>query len=375
MNAPAMDSTSTRRASVPRDALALAPLSPSAVSAPWTATIWLSNGTDVARARSRNSWPSNATWPSTRAIRLAPSSEPVATTPKPSSRSRRTIAGDSKSARTSSRSAPSRTPGAHESVPGSASSNRPARVRGLRELIRSTVPSTDLDMSHSARPLAVESRSVTSVASVRRAIESRSAALWRKLSAALGALFLAGCTVVGRDYEAPETKLPQQWLDQPGAVVLREDPDLAHWWRRLDDPVLNGLVERAAAGSLDLRAALARIREARALRGISSSERWPNVDLAASYRRLDDSENTPFGSFAEERDLHDVHLDASWELDLWGRVRRSVEAADAELAATIEDARDVQVSVAAEVALAYVDLRAFQRRLALARTNVQLQED
>lgn len=353
---------------------------PSPAGAPWRATIWFSSGTDAASSNlgssARASWPASPLARTTVVPGLVPApalppASSAAAAPNPSSRTERTLADRSKAGTSprSAPSAPSRPPGSRiESVPTATASNRSAGVRRVRELIASTDRS-NIPMHHDDRP-----RVARSVRPLKRARKEQ-VPWWRKLATALGALVLAGCTVVGRDHEAPETELPQQFLEQPGAAVLRDDPELAHWWRRLDDPILNGLVERAAAGSLDLRAALARVREARALRGVARSEYWPTVDLSGSYTRLDESENTPFGSFAEERDVHDARLDASWELDLWGRVRRSVEAADADLAATIEDARDVQVSVAAEVALAYVDLRAYQRRFELARTNVALQEE
>jgi outer membrane protein TolC len=99
--------------------------------------------------------------------------------------------------------------------------------------------------------------------------------------------------------------------------------------------------------------------------------------LRASWRWLEsrgESDNTPLGSFLPDTETFTAGLDASWELDLWGRVRRSVEAAGAELEASVEDARDVAVLVTAEVARTYVELRALERRAALAAENVALQE-
>jgi NodT family efflux transporter outer membrane factor (OMF) lipoprotein len=193
----------------------------------------------------------------------------------------------------------------------------------------------------------------------------------------LGAVILlvaAGCTVVGRDYETPESTLPAGWREATAAGIAPRAAELSEWWTQLHDPVLDGLVERAMQGGLDVREALARVREARALRGVSAADRWPTVDANASYVRQGESDNTPFGSFVPDSDLYTVGLDAAWELDLWGRVRRSVEAADADLEATIEDARDTLVTLAAETALSYVELRAFQQRLAIARQNVELQQ-
>jgi NodT family efflux transporter outer membrane factor (OMF) lipoprotein len=192
--------------------------------------------------------------------------------------------------------------------------------------------------------------------------------------APFGALFFAACTTVGPDYAPPTAQVPAAWQEPPSAGLTDGALDTALWWQRLDDPVLDDLVERAVTRGLDLRAALARVREARALRGVASGERFPAVGAAGSYEHREESTNTPFGAFISQTDIHSVSLDASWELDLWGRLQRSLEAADAQLEATVEDARAVLVAVAAETAAAYVDLRALQARLAIARTNVELQE-
>lgn len=194
--------------------------------------------------------------------------------------------------------------------------------------------------------------------------------------AGAGALVLStlACTSVGPDYEEPEAVLPAAWHENTEAGLVTGTPDLAEWWRRLEDPLLDELVARATRTNLDLREALARLREARALRGVAASERFPTVDGRAAFERRGESENTPFGAFLPDFDQYSLGLDAAWELDLWGRVRRSVEAADADLAASVEDARDVAVSLAAEVAFGYVELRAFQRRAAITRNNVSLQE-
>jgi len=186
---------------------------------------------------------------------------------------------------------------------------------------------------------------------------------------------LSACKVVGRDYQAPSADLPGAWRAEPAAAFQQSPAELAAWWRELRDPQLAGFVERAVGEGLELRSALARVRQARALRGSAAAERWPSVDGTASYQRRSESENTPIGAFAPDNDQVTAGLEASWEVDLWGRVRRSVEAADADLEASIEDARDVAVTVAAETARAYVDLRAFQSRLAIARQNVALQEE
>ena len=191
---------------------------------------------------------------------------------------------------------------------------------------------------------------------------------------ALALLLAAGCTSVGPDYVPPKTPVPPAWREDAGAQLAQRPADLAAWWRHLDDPVLSRLVAQAQSQGLDLREALWRVREARALRGIAASEHWPSLDAELAYVRRGESENTPLGPFATDSNRFTAGFDAAWEIDLWGRVRRSVEAAQADLEATVEDTRLVLVTVAAETAVSYVELRTFQRRLAIARANVQLQE-
>jgi len=198
----------------------------------------------------------------------------------------------------------------------------------------------------------------------------------RELIAAAALLALAwACKSVGPDYETPKPELPTAWQESASTdSFANAEPELADWWQHLQDPLLDQLIVRATHQSLDLREALARVAEARALRGGAAADRWPTVDALASYERRGESDNTPFGSFVPNSDLYTAGLDAAWELDLWGRVRRSVEAADADLAATVEDARDVSVIVASEVAFQYVELRALQRRLEIAQRNLSLQQ-
>lgn len=198
------------------------------------------------------------------------------------------------------------------------------------------------------------------------------------LALSLSAL-LAACAAVGPDYEAPVFDSPASFAAPADAVaapsaLVAAPADLADWWQRLGDAELTALVERALERGLDVRAALARLDEARALRGVAAGERLPSLDARLGYEHKRESENTPFGSFAPETDIHSLGLDAAWEVDLWGRVRRAVEAADRDLEAGVEDTHAAAVLVASETARWYVELRAFQRRVAIAEVNVGLQE-
>ncbi|OGR17512.1 MAG: hypothetical protein A2X81_20140 [Desulfobacterales bacterium GWB2_56_26] len=183
-------------------------------------------------------------------------------------------------------------------------------------------------------------------------------------------LLLAGCAKVGPDYVEPAQELPASW--QAGADGrLRVDPPdpelLAEWWTLLGDPLLRDLIQQAIAGNLDLQQAKYRLTEARAQRDLSSAGLFPGVDFSGSVTRgrVGDTDSTRYS----------LGFDAAWELDLFGGVRRTVEAAEAQFAASREDLRDVLVTLAAEVALNYIDMRTFQARLQIANQNLAAQEE
>jgi NodT family efflux transporter outer membrane factor (OMF) lipoprotein len=187
-------------------------------------------------------------------------------------------------------------------------------------------------------------------------------------------LFLNACTSVGTDYRPPVVEVPTDWRESTQRAFTAEARSLTEWWRQLNDPVLDGLVVRALQSGPDLREAVARLREARARRGIAGAEQFPALGSGAAYQRRGESEHIAAGAFAGDSTVYTTGLDASWELDLWGRVRRLVEAADADFAAGIEDTREVALLLSAETAANYVELRSFQRRAGIAHTNVRLQE-
>ena len=193
------------------------------------------------------------------------------------------------------------------------------------------------------------------------------------------ALTLSGCTV-GPDYVQPEIEEPDAW--HAAAVEGLEDGDatLQTWWQVFDDERLNDLVMRSAGGNLNLREALWKVEEARALRGVSASARKPQVGFSADADRSQPSDNGALGDFAPEdgfeaSSLFATGVGASWELDVFGRVRRQVEAADATTQASVESYRDVLVSLYAETALAYINVRTAQERLRIAHANVEAQEN
>ena len=217
---------------------------------------------------------------------------------------------------------------------------------------------------------------------------------------ALLLLVMSGCTV-GPNYTQPKAATPANWsVDNQGGIAAptsesaTSQEDAAHiatWWQMLNDSALNSLIEQALVSNYDLKIAQARVREARAQRGVVAAGLYPNVNVNGSYSRSRRSDNafggnsggtstvggvpTGFGFPGQDVDFYDVGFDANWELDFFGHVRRSIEAANAEIQVADENRRDVLVTLVAEVARNYTDVRGFQRRLVIALENIQAQSE
>ena len=193
------------------------------------------------------------------------------------------------------------------------------------------------------------------------------------ITATVLVMALGGCMMVGPDYVRPEADVNSSWLESSPA--LQEEPaEIREWWTAFDDPVLTRLVHEAYEQNLSLRAAGLRVIQARAVRGIAVGEFFPQEqEIQADYSKNQISENDlnnpPFHNFQTAG----VSFDAAWELDFWGKFRRNIHAADAALLASIADYDDVLVTLVAEVGLTYVQIRTFERRIELAKANVELQ--
>jgi NodT family efflux transporter outer membrane factor (OMF) lipoprotein len=191
-----------------------------------------------------------------------------------------------------------------------------------------------------------------------------------------------GACKVGPDYVEPEVAVDDEWRAAVESEMSQEQPDIEMWWESLEDSTLTGLMRRAELANLDLRIAVARVAEARALRGIANSGLYPDLVLDGAYSYTKISENSPGGQLVigageevEPVELWETQASSVWEIDLFGRIRRRSEAATAQFEATIEDYRDVLVSLYAEVALNYVDVRSLQARLDYARRNAEAQRE
>ena len=190
-------------------------------------------------------------------------------------------------------------------------------------------------------------------------------------------LFLAlitACAPVGPNYIPPETEAPKQWnAPLRGGLMeqVKNHTALSTWWKTLDDPILTDLIQKAISGNLDLKDARSRVRAARARRGISEARLFPVVDVSATATKNRLSEERYGG---DDYSLYSAGFDASWEVDVFGGTRRSIEAATANLEAQQEAMRDVMVSLLSEVALNYLDVRTFQLGIEVANQNLNAQE-
>ncbi|MDM8514974.1 efflux transporter outer membrane subunit [Desulfobacterales bacterium HSG16] len=182
-----------------------------------------------------------------------------------------------------------------------------------------------------------------------------------------------GCMSVGPNYEQPATEMPANWQNT-GDPALVPDADLVRqWWTLFNDPLLNKLISEASRNNLNLMTAIARVEESRARLGIATGERYPSMDVEGSTTRQRGSENSISGAGYKET-VYSSRAGSSWQIDLFGRIRRSVEAAAAQYQASEEDRTDVMITIYADVALTYLDIRTYQARLAAAKANIASQK-
>jgi outer membrane protein, multidrug efflux system len=196
------------------------------------------------------------------------------------------------------------------------------------------------------------------------------------------ALMLAGCAV-GPNYQRPSASVPQTWPQKPArGVSPGVAPPDEQWWKTLRDPELESLVNRAVASNLDLQLAASRVEEARAGRGVARSDFFPQVNAGVSVDRsrqivagaVPTASGTQFGIFPFESTFYQGQFSMAWEADVFGRVRREVQAATADLAAAQEDRRNVLIVLLGDVAANYAQMRGYQLRLRIANDNIAIEQ-
>lgn len=181
-------------------------------------------------------------------------------------------------------------------------------------------------------------------------------------------LSLSGC-LIGPDYQPPELPLPNHWSTVAKNGTKPGDTDLSRWWQVFNDPLLTRLISIAQLGNRDLYQAEGRLREARARWQLSKANLLPTSSLGVSGGQTSGSDAMGVNATSN------ISLDASWEVDVFGKKRRAIESAEASLQAAQEDLSDVLVSLCAEVALNYVDLRGLQKRIDITEANLKAQTE
>lgn len=209
------------------------------------------------------------------------------------------------------------------------------------------------------------------------------------ITAFFSVLVSAGCAV-GPNYERPRVSVPEQWTVAPARGTSSKQQATDEWWSSFNDPELNSLVERAVERNLDLKLALERVEEARAASGVARSGYFPTVNADVSAARLrggfnqgviravPSSNNTnasPSLISPFETNVFQGNLSASWELDVFGGIRRGVQASRADVVAQRENQHDVLVILLGDVGQGYAQLRGFQRRLEIANKNIKTQQE
>ncbi len=201
-------------------------------------------------------------------------------------------------------------------------------------------------------------------------------------------LVMGGCTSVreyvgngfkvGPNYRQPAAPVAKDWIDSADAQVSASPADLQYWWTVFRDPCLDSLVENAVRGNLTLREAGYRVLQARAARAIVGGKLFPQQQaIVGGYSRdaiSKASANTQF-FFAQFYSQWNAGFNLTWELDFWGRFRRAIEAADADLDASAANYDQVMVTLTGDIAATYAEIRTLQQRIALARQNVKLQRE
>lgn len=191
-----------------------------------------------------------------------------------------------------------------------------------------------------------------------------------KTLAVLLGLFATACSV-GPDFHRPDNRLPGRWSHDKNQTSAAAKPaDLARWWRRFHDPKLNWLVEQAVSVNLDVQQAVARLSQARAQRQAAVASFWPWLSSSAS-----EQESHSGGAGGGYNRSYHGGLGVAWELDLFGGKRRNHESADARVAAVAADLDATRLSMAAEVALTYCQLRSIQDQISVASRNLATQKD
>ncbi|OGP71653.1 MAG: transporter [Deltaproteobacteria bacterium RBG_13_60_28] len=191
-------------------------------------------------------------------------------------------------------------------------------------------------------------------------------------------LVTPACIKVGPDFTKPQATIAKDWLDAGDRRVKTESPEYRNWWKAFGDPTLDRLIETAYRENLNLRIAGVRVLEARAQLGVAIGEWFPQTQQAfGSLEKIRGSDHSPEAAVGRNLKYFQSEMGfrATWELDFWGKFRRAIESADASLLANIADYDNTLVSLTGDVAGSYISIRTLEKRLEIARQNVETQRE
>ncbi len=200
----------------------------------------------------------------------------------------------------------------------------------------------------------------------------------RLLLSSLCLLALFGCAV-GPDFHSPETTMPSGWAG-PSPVATSQpasapaEVELSRWWTSFRDPVLTSLEQQAVKSNLDVLLAESRIRQSLGSRGVAVAALFPTLNGTNAYARSQSPVSAGSKNKPPIRNVYEIGLNASWQIDVFGGIRRNIEAADADLQAAEEDRQGIILTLMSEVATHYINLRGYQQQIAIARENLQAQQ-
>ena len=181
---------------------------------------------------------------------------------------------------------------------------------------------------------------------------------------------------VGPNYCEPPAPVAEKWIDAGNPKVRSELEEHPTWWRVFGDPVLDALIDTACKQNVDLRVAGMRVLEARAVRAIAAGELFPqNQQAVGAFSHFGTSANVANPNGARFYDDWATGFNLSWELDFWGRFRRAIESADANVAASVAGYDDILVTLLADVATNYIEIRILQQRLEYLHQNMEIQRE
>ena len=186
-------------------------------------------------------------------------------------------------------------------------------------------------------------------------------------------VIFTGCTV-GPNYKRPEMEMPQEWLHSSGDhFTTVPEANNVGWWKIFDDEDLDSLIQQAIANNNNVITAFYKIEAARALRDATMGQYYPSINTTGSYSRLLYSGTSQVPVSIKPFNLYTWGFNSLWEIDLFGKIRRSVESSQASYQATIEDYRDIMVTLLSDVCNNYIELRTTQERIKYAKSNVETQ--